>query len=393
MRTHALHFVWPTALLAAAVLLAGNAATGDPLPLPEGFVEAGEPASGTAEPVETDTSAAGMHADWLPTKPTTAGSAEAAASTGDSSEEAASAPDAEAQAPPASRLLRALDAWAGKPATASPPPPTDAASADAGQTAAEAPVGGVAESSPVLGNFSVPGSSPVPRGSPVPGGSPVLHGCPRALLGALLASAADADDAVSALAIERETLALCRERQEVVNGIVALESELGTLLAEARAKAAGPVAGTVGSAIVHAPIVKVSAPVRVVSLPPATGAAGEGPKEAEEPEDPAPPSYFWFSIVGTAGDLRAGVSGVVPGERLGGIGGGTSVWFVREGDRLPGGVTVTRIVARPPGVHVEGAAHAALPYRPRHADNADPRGDAKGSGNTPPRGSTAGAGS
>ena len=221
----------------------------------------------------------------------------------------------------------------------------------------------------------------------------VLYGCPRALLGALLASAADADDAVSALAIERETLALCRERQEVVNGIVALESELGTLLAEARAKAAGPVAGAVGSAIAHAPIVKVSAPVRVVSLPPATGAAGEGPKEAEEPEDPAPPSYFWFSIVGTAGDLHAGVSGVVPGEGLGGIGGGTSVWFVREGDRLPGGVTVTRIVARPPGVHVEGAAHAALPYRPRHADNADPRGDAEGSGNTPSGGSTAGAGS
>ena len=205
----------------------------------------------------------------------------------------------------------------------------------------------------------------------------ILHGCPRALLGSLLASAADTGDAVSALAIERETLALCRERQEIVNGIVALEGELGTLLAEAQVEVTGPVERAVGSAVADAPIVKVSAPVRVVSLPPPASATGEAPKEAEAPERPAPPSYFWFSIIGTAGDLRAGIG---DGAR-----GGTSVWFVREGDRLPGGVTVTRIVARPPGVHVGGAVEAAIPYRPRPAG---PHGHAGGSGNTPSGGST-----
>ena len=209
----------------------------------------------------------------------------------------------------------------------------------------------------------------------------ILYGCPRALLGSLLAGAADTADAVSALAIERETLALCRERQEIVNGIVALEGELGTFLAEAQARAARPVEGSVGSTVAETPIVKESAPVRVVSLPPPASAAGEAPTEAEAPEDPAPPSYFWFSIIGTAGDLRAGVSG-------GAGNGGTSVWFVREGDRLPGGVTVMRIVARPPGVHMGGALEAALPYRPRPAGTAGTRDNARESGNTAAGGDT-----
>ena len=68
---------------------------------------------------------------------------------------------------------------------------------------------------------------------------------------------------------------------------------------------------------------------------------------------PAAPSWSWFSIIGTAGELRAGVSD------------GLRVWFVREGDRLPGGLTVERIAGRPPGLHVGGAGESALPYRPR----------------------------
>ena len=54
----------------------------------------------------------------------------------------------------------------------------------------------------------------------------VVFGCPRALLTALLAGAVETGDAVSALAIERETLALCRERQEIVTGIVTLSNTL-----------------------------------------------------------------------------------------------------------------------------------------------------------------------
>ena len=367
MSTHALRFGPLAAILTAAVLLAGGTAASDPLPLPEEYVEIAEPASGIAE---TSPAVAGEDRNRGPARSTTGGSVEAAASTGESVEAAATVPGAEAKAPPPSRLLRSLEERAAQPGVVSPPPSTDGASADVSGTAAGAPIGGAT------------GSSPVPGSSAVPGSSPVLHGCPRALLGALLASAADADDAVSVLAIESETLALCRERQEIVNGIVALEAELGVLLAEAREEAGAPgmKTDTVGSA--DAPIVKVSAPVRVIEMPARGTPWYSAPVPAEtadtvKPPAPEPPSYSWFSIVGTAGDLRAGVRG---GAGSGDSHGGTSVWFVREGDRLPGGVTVMRIVARPPGVHVGGEVEAVLPYRPRSAGMAGPHGDAGGDG-------------
>ena len=333
MRTLALRLASPATILVAAGIATGAAASTDMLHSPEEAMEIAEPVSGAAE------TAGRQH--------------------GDVTSDPAVAATADIDAPPESRLLRSLSDQAAPPALDPSSPEPRATGIDVG-----------------AGSLLASGG---------PGSSPVFHGCPRALLNALLASAAETDDAVSALAIERETLSLCRERQEIVNGIVALEGELGTLLAEAWAMAAGPVAGTVGSTVSDTPIVKESAPVRVVSLPPPTGVAGEVPKEAEAPADPAPPSYFWFSIIGTAGDLRAGVSG---GAENGRVGGGTSVWFVREGDRLPGGVRVTRIVARPPGVRVSGAVEAALPYRPRPAGTADPRGDAGGSGNTPSGGNT-----
>ena len=186
----------------------------------------------------------------------------------------------------------------------------------------------------------------------------VVFGCPRALLSALLAGAAETGDAVSALAIERETLALCRERQEIVTGIVTLEGELRALLAESR----GETAARAHSAV--APIVKESTPVRVVRhLSPSPDRAE--PAEAAKADTPKPPAWSWFSIIGTAGALRAGVSD------------GAHAWFVREGDRLPGAVTVERIAARPPGVHVGGADKAALPYRPR-PDGAIPAGGIAG---------------
>ena len=235
--------------------------------------------------------------------------------------DATAATDAGESAPPESRLLRSLSDPAAPLASQLPP---EARAAE---------------------------FRPGTAGSPANG---VLLGCPRALLSALLAGAADTGEAVAALAIERETLALCRERQEVVNGIVALEVELGALLAEARSTAAGPVAEAVDPAFAETPIVKESAPVRVVSLPPVEDDAGEAPKEAEAPADPAP-AYFWFSIIGTAGGLRAGV------------GDGDRVWFVREGDRLPGAVVIEEIRAQPPGVLAAGAGEASLPYRPRPA--------------------------
>ena len=273
--------------------------------------------------------------------------------------DAAAAADTGAGAPPDSRLLRMLSERAAPPASEPPPPEAGVGELD--------PVGA---GMPVNGG---PGRSPGPGSSPVPGRSPVFDGCPRALLNALLAGAAETGDAVSALAIERETLSLCRERQQIVNGIVALEGELGALLAEAGGRAAAPVAGAVSSTAADAPIVKESAPVRVVSLPPARDAAEEPTPEAETV--PAPPAYSWFSIIGTAGDLRAG------------IGDGERVWFVREGDSLPGGVLIAGIRSKPPSVHVGGTGEAALPYRPLPMDasppargNAAPGGDAAGGG-------------
>ena len=207
-----------------------------------------------------------------------------------------------------------------------------------------------------------PGMAEDAAASAVAGASnPTLDGCPRALLSALLAEAAETGDAVSALAIEREILGLCRERQEIVTGIVTLEGELRTLLEESRPRQAGTVELPAASAVAELPIIKESAPVRVVSLTAADGSARpEMPADEPSANAAKPQAWSWFSIIGTAGDLRAGVSD------------GARVWFVREGDRLPGGesgrspVTVDRIASRPPGVHV-GGGEAALPYRPRPA--------------------------
>jgi len=193
MRTHAHRFVLPAAILGAAALSAGAAAAAEPLALPEGAIPLGVTV------------------------------AEAAALA-----DAASAASADTGAPPASRLLRSLGEHAEPPASS--PSPAEGRGTD--------PVSGRA-------------------GTQVAG---ILHGCPRALLGSLLASAAEtpgpvAGDAVAALGIERETLALCRERQEIVNGIVALEVELGALLAEAALADAGVPAPAASAAAVETPIV------------------------------------------------------------------------------------------------------------------------------------------
>ena len=328
MRVRTLRFAAPAAILAVGSISVGTAAAAQEWPLPEGAIP-------LAETV-----------------------AEAAAATGREDDaaigEAAGTAHADIGEPPASRLLQSLGEHNSRPASS--PAPAEGRDPD--------PVAGAA-------------------GAQAAG---ILYGCPRALLGSLLAGAAETlgpetGDAVSALAIERETLALCRERQEIVNGIVALEVELGGLLAEALPADAGvpaPAAGAAAAETPIVPIVKESAPVRVVSLPPADDDAGEAAEEKPE-RAPAPPDYAWFSIIGIAGDLRAGVSD------------GSRVWFVRHGDRLPGGVHIEEILSRPPGVATrmgavtgrgvrtdgagtdgagtdgagtDGAGKALLPYRP-----------------------------
>ena len=188
---------------------------------------------------------------------------------------------------------------------------------------------------------------PVPKsGIPTPPmAASVIAGCPRDLLTRLLAGVAERQDALSALAIEHETLKLCHERQLIVTGIFETEAQLRALRAPAEPAAANrsPAAATVPSVMPQLNTVPAK-------LPPSTTA--QKPAKAA----PAAPRYGWFTIVGMAGDLRAGVTD------------GRRVWFVREGDPLPGDVRIGRIAARPPGVQIEGAGDSALPYRPRPGD-------------------------
>ena len=188
---------------------------------------------------------------------------------------------------------------------------------------------------------------PGPSGQPAGGGARrrAVFGCPRALLTDLLAGAAEPGGAVSALAVEREVLLLCRERQAVVAEIVRLEGELRAAL-DASKPPGTPAAGSGDGGTAPRRVV-----VRLAAPEPSEERAAPAPKAAA----PKPPAYAWFSILGTPGRLRAGVSD------------GRRVWFVREGDRLPGAVLIQRITARPPGVRVQGAGRGALPYGARPA--------------------------
>ena len=190
---------------------------------------------------------------------------------------------------------------------------------------------------------------PAPKsGIPLPPmAASVIAGCPRDLLTRLLAGVAERQDALSALAIEQETLKLCHERQLIVTGIFETEAQLRALRAPvepAAANRSSAVAATVPSVMPQLNTVPAKLPAPSTTPPNSVKAA------------PAVPRYGWFSIVGMAGDLRAGVTD------------GHRVWFVREGDPLPGDVRVGRIAARPPGVQIVGGDDSALPYRARPGD-------------------------
>ena len=309
-------------VLVLGAVAAGAVAASDPVPLPQ-------PLAGAAATAVEVAESAGREAEQRKNAPRYRGDSLPGATTG-------------------SRLLRSLSEQTAGPASA---PPTAAADpADPGRSVAGGPVSGV------------------------------LHGCPRALLSELLAGATETDDAVSALAIERETLALCRERQEIVTGIVMLEGELSALLGGWSDDAAGFRGAPAGLA--SPPIVKESTPIRVVRrMPVPEEATGASSQAASPKHGPTTPDYSWFSIIGMAGALQAGVSD------------GDLVWFVREGDHLPGGVLVTGIGTRPPGVSVGGAGEASLPYVPRSGDARLPaRGSAGVDWSAAPGGSAAGGG-
>lgn len=185
-------------------------------------------------------------------------------------------------------------------------------------------------------------------------------GCPRALLRRLLAGVAGEADALAALAIEREILTLCSERQRIVTALFETEARLRELRAPAEPVPAVEAAGITPPTPSTSPAPAAAVVVRETPAMPAPDPAPSTLRRAlavdtggeAKPE----PSLGWFSIVGSAGALRAGITD------------GTDVWFVREGDALPGGGTVAAIAARPPSVRTTTSDEEAgepLPFRPR----------------------------
>ena len=177
--------------------------------------------------------------------------------------------------------------------------------------------------------------------------------CPREVLARLLGSAAERGDVVSALAIEKETLGLCAERQALVVEIAKMERLLGKVAkkdreGETQEKPARSVSqlATVAAAKPPPPPRKATAPppaVRPAEAPDTVAAPVPEGNGSENPSPPAPArGYSWFSLLG------------MPGRMLAGVTDGSRSWFVAVGDELPGGAKVERISGKPPGVRVAG---------------------------------------
>ncbi len=167
-------------------------------------------------------------------------------------------------------------------------------------------------------------------GVPVP---PVSAGCPREALAALFRTVVDTDDVVTALALERETLALCLDRARLETQLREAETRIAADAAppEAPPSAPAPEAADLVAQLGAPPAAALPASAPEGEIPPAPAPSGE------EPPPVAPAPLRWFTIIGSGGALRAGVSD------------GTDVWFVSEGDTLRD-AEVRRIRARPPGV-------------------------------------------
>lgn len=198
--------------------------------------------------------------------------------------------------------------------------------------------------------------------TPRPRSLPGAAACPREVLARLLGSAAERSDVVSALAIEKETLALCAERQALVVEIARMERLLGEAAGRDResgnaAKPARSVAQLAAAGAASAR--RAPAPPEEAAAPSPRGpAAGKTPGERGVSGAPVPVAsaserggparaaptrrYSWFSLLG------------MPGRMLAGVTDGSRSWFVAEGDRLPGGARVERISGKPPGVRIAG---------------------------------------
>ena len=186
--------------------------------------------------------------------------------------------------------------------------------------------------------------------------------CPREAIERLIASAVEEGEFSEALELEREVLVLCRDRQAILKELVASELELADALqksAAARAQEALKLetARREADARVEAARQAILEATRAAAERREAAAAGSAPAPAAKPVavKEKPPEYGWYGVSGRGDDLRAAVTD------------GTSSWRVRAGDRLPGGVSVVAVEARPPGVVVRGWTADRLPYRQRSA--------------------------
>ena len=175
------------------------------------------------------------------------------------------------------------------------------------------------------------------------------EGCPRDLIGRLLAGAVDERDGLTALALEREILVLCRKRQEAVSAVLEQEAVLRELAARPRVEPApgrDRRSGGLGGGDRCGAGARAGGGRGRGAAVRGGGRGGRRRKGAPEPE-PAGPAYRWFTLAGSGGDLRAGVTD------------GTGVWFVRAGDGLPGGVWVTGDRGGPAGRARRGCGRTA----------------------------------
>ena len=172
-------------------------------------------------------------------------------------------------------------------------------------------------------------------------------------------AAADHDEVGDLAAIERDALALCVRRQELINEIVAGEETLVAFIAKS---AAEPSVRSVA---------EIDAlPAKAVSV--ADAAPMADPEPVTDPEAVVDPGQVIVVPVREEPELNWTVVYGSGGEWIAGVTDGTMVWYVRPGDELPSGVRVVLVRLRPPGVKVRIEDDAWFLPGPRGAD--EPRG-------------------
>ena len=177
--------------------------------------------------------------------------------------------------------------------------------------------------------------------------------CPREAIGRMLESAVTGGEFSASLALEREVLELCRDRQGVLAELVASDRLLAEVLRKDRDARVEEAAEADAErrrreAEVAAAHVVLRREQQAARDAEAARAAAAIAPPAPEPE----PDYGWYTVIGRGDNLRAGVTD------------GETRMFVRVGDSLPGGIVVTAIERAPAGVRVRGASVDRLPYRP-----------------------------